>query len=69
MGNNSGGCVGSGGGVGVGVHEARVLAGGTMEWVVVCRRLECWMEEMLHRSLPGDKPQSWYDVARTMVRV
>ena len=29
------------------MHEARVLAGGTMEWVVVCRRLECWM---LHRS-------------------
>ena len=37
-------------GVGVGVHEARVLAGGTIEWVVVCRRLECWMEKMLHRS-------------------
>ena len=35
-GNIVAGCVGSGGGVGVGVHDAGVLAGGTMEWVVVC---------------------------------
>ena len=28
-----------------------VLIGGTVEWVVVCRRLWCWLEEMLlHRS-------------------
>ena len=31
--------------MGVGVHEAGVLAGGTVEWVVVCRRLGCWLEE------------------------
>ena len=44
MGNNSGGCVGGGGGVGVGVHEVGVLVGGTVEWLVVCRRLERWLE-------------------------
>ena len=49
MGNNSGGCVGSGGGVGVGVHDAGMLAGGAVECVVVCRGLECSLEE-LHRS-------------------
>ncbi len=41
MGNNSGGCVGSGGGVGAGVYGVGVLAGGTVEWVPMCRRLEC----------------------------
>ena len=33
------------------MHGVGVLAGGTVEWMVVCRRLECWLEEMLlHRS-------------------
>ena len=36
--------------VGAGVHEAGVLAGGTVEWVVVCRRLGCWLEGCIARG-------------------
>ena len=35
VGVHSGGCVGSGSGVGGGVHEVGVLAGGTVVWVTV----------------------------------
>ena len=35
--------------MGVGVHDAGMLAGGAVECVVVCRGLECSLEE-LHRS-------------------
>ena len=49
MGNNSGGCVGSGVGVGVGVHEAGMLARWAVGCVMVCRGLECSLGG-LHRS-------------------
>ena len=57
--------------MGAGVHGVGVLAGGTVEWVVVCRRLECWLEEMLlHRSWCFQEIAiKLHDIAGTLVFV